>query len=250
MQVDRFLGRRRRDRAPSTRRCCRWSRRAPESARARRGRCPIRRSARPTRSDALRSCVDRSWYSANDALPLHEAETVRTVQRERSDQEPLRIDQRTPDPFAALGLDRETVGIVHFGSVVLRVRALVRAVKVHAGQRRDAELADFVAQINARRDFDDRFDAGYEHETIGTGRARRIEQSVERQRIGAGPAASRARTRRSAGIPRRKRAPYRSQAHGRICRRAAPCRVRGNSSRQGRRARRPCTSAGSARSER
>ncbi len=61
------------------------------------------------------------------AVALHEAEAERIGQRERRDQQPLRIHERPRDPLAGAGLDQQHVGVVDLGPVVARLRVLVLA---------------------------------------------------------------------------------------------------------------------------
>jgi hypothetical protein len=106
------------------------------------------------------------------AVALHQPETERIARREGGHQQPLRIDQRPPDPFAGAGLDREAIGIVHLRPIIFDRRTLVLAEEIHARQRRYAELGHLFAQIQLRLHVHGRFFARPDHEAVGAGHAR------------------------------------------------------------------------------
>ena len=81
------------------------------------------------------------------AVALHQAEAARVGQREAGHQQAPGVDQRAPEPFAGAREDRQPVGIVHLGTVVLARRTLVLAEVEHAGQRRQPEPGDAFAQV-------------------------------------------------------------------------------------------------------
>ena len=68
---------------------------------------------------------------------------------------------------------------MHLGTVVVRARGLVFSEEEHACERRDAKLADVLAQVHLGLHVDDRIDTRLEHEAIGARRTPRIEQRVE-----------------------------------------------------------------------
>ena len=114
------------------------------------------------------------------AIALHQPEAVRIGRAERGDEQPARIDERTPDPFAGAGVDRQAVRIVDLGPVVVATR-LVLAEREHAGQRRDAELGDRLARKDSCGHLHHGVDARRDHEPVGAGDAARFEQRVDRQ---------------------------------------------------------------------
>src|SRR5207245_11532775 len=79
---------------------------------------------------------------AEIAVALHQAEAPRAGGGEGAEQRPPRIDEGPPQPLAAAGVQRETVGAVHLGAIVFALRALVLAEGEHAGERRAAERGD------------------------------------------------------------------------------------------------------------
>ena len=90
-------------------------------------------------------------------IALHEAETDRIGRGKRTDQQAFRIGQRSPDPLAIGGMQRHAVGIVNFRPVIIGDGPLVFTEEEHAGQGRDAELADSFAQVQSRFDVDGGF---------------------------------------------------------------------------------------------
>ena len=75
---------------------------------------------------------------------------------------------------------------MHLGAEVVEGPVGVLAVEEHAGERRDAELAHLLAQEETALDLDRRLLARADHEAIGAGEARAVEQGVDRQAVGPG----------------------------------------------------------------
>ncbi len=126
------------------------------------------------------------FEAAELATALEQAEALGILDREGAHREVLGIVQRTPDPFAVAGMDRQAVGIVQFRAVVELRRRLVGAEQVHAGQRRQADAADGIAQIDPRLHVDHRVVARTQDEAVGAGGTRRIQQRVDHQMLVAG----------------------------------------------------------------
>ena len=84
--------------------------------------------------------------------------------------------------YAMAGMHQQAVGIMHLGPVVGEPPALVLAEHEHAGQRRDAELGDIAAGIDAGRHIDLGRRARPQHEAVGAGGALAVQQRVERHR--------------------------------------------------------------------
>ena len=115
-------------------------------------------------------------------VSLHQPEALERFGAERGADQTLGVGQRAPHPLAGAVVDQQAVGIVNLGAEVLERRGLVLAVVVHARQRRKPELADLVTHEQGDFDVDLGIDAGLQHEAIGAGGARRIEQRVDFQR--------------------------------------------------------------------
>ena len=122
---------------------------------------------------------------AEVAVALHQAEAPRAGGGEGAEQRPPRVDEGPPQPLAAAGMQRETIGIVHLGAIVLALRALVLAEGEHAGERRDAELAELLAQVEPGFHLEHRLLARLQDEAVGAARAPRVEQRVNGQLLGA-----------------------------------------------------------------
>ncbi len=73
-----------------------------------------------------------------------------------------------------------------FGPEVQRAGRLVLAEEEHAGQRRDAQLADVLAHVELRLHVDLGVRAWLDDEAVRAGGAARIEQGVDRQLLGVG----------------------------------------------------------------
>ncbi|MNW03529.1 hypothetical protein D3C71_1994800 [compost metagenome] len=84
----------------------------------------------------------------------------------------LRIIQRTPDPLAVTGMDRQTVGVMQRRTVVQGWRRLARPEQVHAGQRCHAQFADFVAQEHFGLNVHGGVAARINHKTVSPGSTR------------------------------------------------------------------------------
>ena len=181
------------------------------------------------------------------AVALLQAEAARRRLRERARDDAARVGERAPDPFAGRRGDRQAVGVVHLGPVVLELR--------RAGSRRSGtcwsaarcpgacRLLRARPQEQPRLHLDHRVGARRDPEAIGAGHAPRIEQRVELDRLRIGRRLARARTPRSAGTPRPPAARCRSRGRAPTGRSAGSCRARGSSSRPGTPAPRPCTAA-------
>ena len=95
----------------------------------------------------------------------------------------LGVVQRTPDPLTVAGVNRQARRIVQFAAVVEHFGRLVGAEQVHAGQRGDAQLADFVTQEHLRLDVDHRVDTRAQREAVSAGSTRRIQQGENHQML-------------------------------------------------------------------
>src|SRR5690606_32194810 len=115
------------------------------------------------------------------AAALHQTKAARIVDTVAADGETLRVVQRAPDPFAIAGMDGHAVGVVQLPTIVRARPGLVGTGQVHAGQRRDAELLDALAQVNLRLHVQHAVTARLDLHAIGTGGARRVEQRIDHQ---------------------------------------------------------------------
>ncbi|SDY81204.1 hypothetical protein SAMN05421755_10517 [Nitrosomonas sp. Nm33] len=114
---------------------------------------------------------------------LKQAETLRILHAVAAHRQVLRVVQRTPDPLAAAGMDLQAGGVVQFRAIVVLRGGLVGAKQEHAGQRCQAQPTDLVAQEHACLDVDHGVSARAQHETIGAGGARRVEQGEDHQML-------------------------------------------------------------------
>src|SRR5437899_5501878 len=119
------------------------------------------------------------------AIALAEPESRRIRELERGHKQSLRIGERTKNPFTGAGVNGQAVRIVDLGPEVLSRWALVFAEIEHAGQRRETKLRHVFAKKQPGPDIDQRVDAGAQDELVGAARAGRIEQRVDRKRLGA-----------------------------------------------------------------
>lgn len=115
------------------------------------------------------------------AAALEQAEAFRVLHAEGAHRQVLRIVQRTPQPLAVAGMDLQAAGVMQLGPEVVLLGRLVGAEQVHAGQRRQAQLADLVAEEHAGLDIHHRILARTQHEAVGAGGPRRVEQGVDHQ---------------------------------------------------------------------
>ena len=115
------------------------------------------------------------------AAALQQTEAFRVLYGKGRDSQMARIVQRTPDPLAIAGMDRQTVGIMQRRTIVHYRRRLIRPVKEHTGQRRDAQLAHFIAQIDFCLHVNIGVFARTQHKAVGAGGARRIKQRIDHQ---------------------------------------------------------------------
>src|SRR5690606_23963316 len=110
--------------------------------------------------------------TAEIAGALQQTEAPRILDAVAADGQALGVVQRTPDPFAVAGMDRQAFGVMQLWPVVELLAGLISTEQVHAGERRDAELLHRRTQedlglyvhdaVLARRDF----------HTVGTGGTR------------------------------------------------------------------------------
>src|SRR5947209_9413886 len=123
------------------------------------------------------------------AIALQKAEPAGLLHPEVAHVQRAAVVERTPQPLAAREAEQEPVGIVHLGAKVVEGPIGVLAVEEHAGERRDPELAHLPPQEETAVDVDRRLLARAEHEAIGAGEARAVEEGVERQAGGPGSGA-------------------------------------------------------------
>src|SRR5690606_37975785 len=71
---------------------------------------------------------------------LQQTETPRGLDAVAADSQALGVVQRTRDPLAIAGMDRQAFGIMQLWPVVELLAGLTGTDQVHAGERRDAEL--------------------------------------------------------------------------------------------------------------
>ncbi|MNE33486.1 hypothetical protein D3C80_1271570 [compost metagenome] len=117
------------------------------------------------------------------ATALEQAEALRILHAVGADREVFRVVQRTPDPLAVAGMDLQAGGVMQLGAEVVLLGRLVGTEQEHAGERRQAQLAHAVAQIDTRLHVDHGLDARTHDEAIGTGGTRRIEQGEDHQML-------------------------------------------------------------------
>ncbi len=94
----------------------------------------------------------------------------------------LRIIQRTTDPLAIAAPHRQTIGVVDLRVNGVTHAALVIAAGKHAGHRRNTQLLDVLTGIQMVFDIHDHLGLlAMDHELIGTGDARAVQQGVDRK---------------------------------------------------------------------
>src|SRR5262249_41913903 len=113
-------------------------------------------------------------------VALGETEAHRTLRAKLAHAQRLRVVERPPQPFAALEVDEEPVGIVHLGAEVVEPARRVLAAEEHARQRCDAELLDGLAQEELAFDLDDRLVTGRHDEVVCTRDPWAVEERIER----------------------------------------------------------------------
>src|SRR6185295_2761590 len=69
-------------------------------------------------------------------VALHQAKARWIGQCERADLQPLRIDERAPNPLTSAGNYRQAVGVVHLWPIVIADRMLILSEKKHRGEGR------------------------------------------------------------------------------------------------------------------
>ena len=111
---------------------------------------------------------------------------MRVFHRIAADSQVFRIVQRTPDPLAVTGQDRQTIGVVQRRTIVERRRRLVGTEQEHAGQRRHTQFADFVTQVNFGLDVHDGVASRHDDKAIGAGCPWGIQQRIDSQTLVSG----------------------------------------------------------------
>ena len=116
------------------------------------------------------------------SLPLHQAESARIEILEGADLEVTGIAKRPPKAFALAVEDREPIGIVNGRAEVVDVVAVVRAIKEHAGHRRQPRPLHFDAWVDGHLDIEDCRVPWPYGESVTRRAAFAVEQSVDHQR--------------------------------------------------------------------
>ena len=118
------------------------------------------------------------------AITLQQPETARILVRVGIEAQRFRIHEGTPDPFAGAGPQGKAVGIMDFRTPVIRHAAVILAVLVHAGQRRDPQAFDRFSRVQRGIDVHHKRLAGPDVKPVSAGNAGGIQQRVNRQRCG------------------------------------------------------------------
>ena len=118
---------------------------------------------------------------AEVAATLQQAEPTRVLDAEVADRQVFRVVQRTPDPLAIAGVNRQAAGIVELATVVEDLGRLVGAEQEHRGQRRNAQLADLVTQEHLGFDVHHGVGARTQDQAISASGAWRIQQRKDHQ---------------------------------------------------------------------
>ena len=115
---------------------------------------------------------------AEGAVTLDQAEALDVLGKEIGDGIARGVAQRTPQPFSTLGLDGQTIGIMHLWPEVRRAIQGIFTIEEHRGQRRQAHLLEVLAREERGLHLDVVAGARFERKAIRTGDGGSVQQGM------------------------------------------------------------------------
>lgn len=115
------------------------------------------------------------------AVPLQQAKAARVLIQEGIDPNIVRVQQRPPNPFVGMGPQRQPIRVVNLRAEIVSHAPIILTVLEHGGHRRNAQAFNRLAREQMGFNLHHRHIPRRDHEGVGTGDARTVQQCMNCQ---------------------------------------------------------------------